>query len=367
MFENIDKKINEEDKASLNNKEGINLLPRSMRRSKPNKAKSNNKIVPKISRSDLHIPAKPNPPKSSKKPAKRLKPKSSKKFSFPILRKLWVALGSRAHKKSASSPAILEMNVIKENAPKVDKSTEKPTKTINAKIDLRPKEIPVIPSRQATLSTKDIDKKKSTFNVVQPEKDDDELDVNLLPKQKKELTPSQKISAYVLVFGLCLLSIITPYLYYKGKNDSYRSGLHSLDSQIASVKKQISDEQKKLKSYGPLAYKLGRLPALFNKHVYLSRFFPTLEKYTSRNVYFTVLSIDSDYKVSLAGQAFNLRSAGEQLIIFKNSPIYSNVSLDSLNYGGQSSSSNEAVPVEISFSFVIDPKVIHDVAVSSNE
>lgn len=227
----------------------------------------------------------------------------------------------------------------------------------------RPHQPPLPPKIEVRKDDKD-NQDKIQFNIVPIEEDSapDDIDVNLLPEQKKALSLRQVLIYYILSLAISIVIIVIPYIILKAKKFSHIQQNQVLTEQLTMADTKVKQAQQKINSFGPIATKMENLDKLFANHIYWSHFFPELEKSTLPDVYYTGLDVSSGLTISLHGQASNLKTLAEQLLVFENNPAYSQVKLQSPNLN----SSQDAVPVEteavivFDISFQLDPSIIHN-------
>lgn len=185
-----------------------------------------------------------------------------------------------------------------------------------------------------------------------------EFDVNLLPRREHFLTDKQMIFSYLLIIIIGFLVVVSPYIFYHTKDSQYQKDIALLTEQNRQIKEQAQALQDKIKDYGGLSTKINKLLVLFNHHVYWSQFFPTLEKHTVANLYFTSLDVDDEYHINLQATALTLRAIAEQLVVFKNNVDYGQAALKNININ-KDEASNETSSVEAAFSFELNKNVIY--------
>ncbi len=341
MFDDLDKldKIKDKD---INPKEdrGINLLPPDLKRSKKIK-RPPDKF--KLAKKDLHLVAKE--PQKSPFAKSDFKPHQPKAKGFSLA-KMFSFLKRKPQSAKVTEPTILSMNLVKGKShppPLVDKKVQppsspqpKPPQPEPAKLDpskpLRPASAagrsPYQPADQAHgiaySQAKPVDAYKDN-------KKDGELDVNLLPKRKHQLTDGQKITSYIMIVIIGILVVVSPYIFYQSNNTRYQNENTVLKQQLEFIDQRNKETKEQIKDLGPLSNKLAQLLPLFGSHTYWSKFFPTLERHTAKNVYFISLDVNPNDLVSLHGRALDLRDVAEQLIAFQNNQDYLDVQLQSIN------------------------------------
>jgi Tfp pilus assembly protein PilN len=187
-------------------------------------------------------------------------------------------------------------------------------------------------------------------------KEEEELDVNLLPKRQRKLTDKQIIISYVMIFIIGVLAVVSPYIFYRTNNSRYQAENILLEEQIELIAQSSQAIQAQIKELGPLSNKLKQLLTLFDQHVYWSEFFPSLERHTAKNVYFTSLDVGADNHIALQGKALTLRDIAEQLIILQTSQDYFNVQLQNLTL--VETEEPDEPQIEFSLDFNLDPSII---------
>jgi len=314
MFESIDHSA-KSDKNSLpdqEEKKNINLLPENLRLEEIDKLKI----------------------KQLKKDVAFSYPKD-KKYKQPLLTKLVNAFKSK-FARPVKSPVILPAKkIIHPGAAK--------------------KHITDIPNnKEQTIAMANLKDQKAGSTKIEAE-----FDVNLLPRREHILTDKQMIFSYLLIIIIGFLAVISPYVFYHTKASQYQKDIALLAEQNRQIKEQAQDLQNKMKDYSGLSTKLNKLLALFNQHIYWSQFFPTLEKHTVANLYFTSLDADDEYHINLQATALTLRAIAEQLVVFKNNADYGQVELKNININKKDEASNETSSVEAAFSFELNENVIY--------
>ncbi|HRY63157.1 MAG TPA: hypothetical protein P5267_00925, partial [Patescibacteria group bacterium] len=162
-------------------------------------------------------------------------------------------------------------------------------------------------------------------------------------------TDTQIIFSYFFILIISILIIFSPYIFYKSKNKSLASDNALIGDQLSLIDRRSKELQDQIKEYGALAMQLKNINTIFNNHLYWSQFLPTLENHTTGQVYFTHLAVTNDGKIALDGLALNLRAAAEELIVFENSKVYTNVRLGSLNFVEVKNPGDPAISFSLGF------------------
>lgn len=219
------------------------------------------------------------------------------------------------------------------------------------------KELPQAEAKPiVNIKAEEAEKNLGEHEVKNNEDKDEELSVNLLPGKKFFLSDKQIIWTYVFIFFLGALAIGSPYNYYRLKNKQATAQNKIFTDQLTQIDAKNKELNKQIADYGPLAKKIKQLLPLLDNHVYFSQFFPILEKYTVRNVYFSSLDISAEGLISLTGNAWQLRDLAEQLIVFEKNSSFTELKLDSLTFLKPELPTDPAVSFTVSF--LLDPKIL---------
>jgi len=384
MFDNLEPKKNN----NVNN-HSINLLPDKMR-SKSEKSYKHRKPV--YNNGDFHFPedsknrkilAKKQKANDKEKPSK---PDQADKFSF---KNILLKLGLGASKAKSGSKSV-QPDLQAARPIKSDNSSNHNKKEHQASSRLASPLANLKPSRPQPIKNKSdhhqkpeqpgqkqdkikVDEptkqpKKITadnkFSVVKEDEkeipEDEEVEVNLLPYEKKYFSSKQALLFHLAVLLFCILATVSAFIFYKNKEQYYYRQEQELDINIASITSDINQGREQIEKLGPLAYRLRYTDDLIASHVYFSNFFPYLESSTVSKVYFSSISIGSDYSVSVQARAADLRSVAEQLIVFKQSDILSQVSLQNLNLNSRDERVAGGQVIEFSLSFKVDPEIFNN-------
>lgn len=171
--------------------------------------------------------------------------------------------------------------------------------------------------------------------------------VEIIPKPIEKVPSWQRVLLYISMFLLALIVLLSSILNY-----SYKKSLVTLGELGDAFDKERTPEKVLLeKEVVGWEKKINDFAVLGNKHYFVSKFFTVIEENCHPRVWFSKLSLDSmSNSFSVAGSTDNFSSLGQQLIIFKNNPIFKNVVLSqvSINRSGQ---------VEFGLNITLDPKI----------
>ena len=336
MFNHIDDKINSE----LENKQqtSIDLLPEAIKKNKNRRFKEEKSRADKI---NLHIPQKKKP-LAHKAEIKLVSPKKPKKRGFNFNK--FFSVFNNKKKKQTLSP-ILSMNVVSAGA--------------KAQTGLTPEKDRPKNEGKLHQPEKQPEKQPERHTFYRAGDDFAQLGVNLLPTRKRKLTDRQIVTGYILIIIIGILIIVSPFVYLTGKTKYYQNENALIKKQIYAVTQKNKQLQEEIKQFGTLSYKLKYLLTLFNQHIYWSKFFPTLEKNTVKNVYFTSLDVGNNYTISLQGNALTLRDAAEQLVVFQNNQRYLDTQLVNLSLVEPKEKESDQATIDFIISFTLSPDVVH--------
>lgn len=355
MFDNYNQNNKNDFNSNGNQKKNINLLPDSQQL-KPDKSKV--KVKPAVPKDEpMHLPSA------------RSKTDIDQPTSWLAKIKQLVSRNSASGtKKKMTVQAINQVTAqplgqVKANKNPVNYSSQKITTPKK-----QPRSSSVIPKTlnqsdlgdNSSLIQKSSDQPQIKLHQIKEKQNISEqtdLEVNLLPAQKRHFTQSQILFTYLILIVILSLSTIMPYINYLTQNRNLSLQIKNLQAQVklSEVKnKEISQQALEIK---PFWLKIQILRNLLGDHIYWSEFFKLLERHTAANVYFTSLSVSSsNNSINLIGKALRLRDVAEQLIIFQSNPTFQNTVLDNLNI---LEAETELDPkFEFSISFNLDSQVI---------
>jgi len=170
--------------------------------------------------------------------------------------------------------------------------------------------------------------------------------MEIIPKPVQRAPQWQIIIFYasaVLLIGLILAYFILGYSYKK-------SSLTSKDLENAIAGEKTSERIALEKNILLLQKRIGDFINLDSNHLLVSRVFTIIEENCHPRIWFSKFNLNSKTNsFSVSGLTDNFTSLGQQLIIFKNNPIFKNVSLTRvvLDKSGQ---------VNFDLSVFLDPK-----------
>lgn len=370
MFEAIDN-LPKPDKHATGQHKDINLLPKSSHLSKEDKAKIKHlkKDAHLSYQKKVHSPAysaESAPPIA--RATKQRKKKAGQQLFFTKIFNIFKPKLSKGKQKTSvilSSKKISGPKAAKEHNKTAhdlhfswQDTIEKDKKPANGHAAAAEQKLKKVQEGEG----KDKDKRIEFTTVKEPnisgQKPEDAMDVNLLPKRKHFLTDKQMILSYIFIVIIGFLIIISPYVYYQSKASQYQKDISALEKDNSQISQKAEQLQNKIENYGDLSTKMDKVLVLFNNHIYWSKFFPTLEKYTVQNIYFTALGADEEYNISLQGKALSLKDVAEQLVVFNNNFDYQNVALNNININ-KDDQTNNISSVEAGFTFTLDKNILY--------
>ncbi len=171
--------------------------------------------------------------------------------------------------------------------------------------------------------------------------------VEIIPKQIERAPSWQKALLYVSMILLAVVILACSISAY-----SYKKSLATLSLLEETIASEKTTEKVLLeKDVVGWEKKINDFSVLGDNHYFVSKFFTLIEENCHPRVWFSKLNLDAlSNSFSVSGYTDNFASLGQQLIIFKNNPIFKNVTLNqvSINKNGQ---------VEFGLNIILDPKV----------
>ena len=163
--------------------------------------------------------------------------------------------------------------------------------------------------------------------------------INLIPEEflaKKQLSTKQQLVIFLLVVvfssGIIYGSSLT-ISYYQGKIDE---SIAAKQQEAIAITKEIKNLEGKKQQNINFQDKLLSLKDILNKHIYWTKFFGLLEKYTIDNVYFTGFSADNSGQVTLPAAADSYETAVKQIVALRQaSDFVKDVAVDSIQLSSQ--------------------------------
>src|SRR3989338_2989639 len=152
------------------------------------------------------------------------------------------------------------------------------------------------------------------------EKRKTEFDINLIPedlaKEQAAALPKRLFWSGLVVF-ICLLSIGTVYAgitWYKLNIDKQ---IEALQAEIKDLNSEIARYEKDKVDVIDLQQRLKLIRELISRHIYWTKFFDQLEKYTIKEIYFTNFSMGGHEKFVLTAIGRDYESVAKQLVAFQ--------------------------------------------------
>lgn len=200
--------------------------------------------------------------------------------------------------------------------------------------------------------------------------------VNLLPEELvgREAPKKKLISLALASLGAIFLVILVYFglSFYQSnivtQTQEVRNERVDLEGQITALK----DEQEASIAF---KQKLDAVKSVIDEHVYWSKFFEKLEKYTIKDVYYTgAFSGSLGASISLSALTKDFTSVAEQLVVFQNAPDFlENVTITgaqkSASAGAQTSIPGAVTESLVSFSVSLElvPDVFYNILEETEE
>ena len=161
----------------------------------------------------------------------------------------------------------------------------------------------------------------------------DFLDVNLIPedlaKHPELELPRKSTASGIIIFAVVLL-IFAGYLGITWYQLNVTSQIGELEVRIKNLDTQIESAQAGKDEALALQERLGLVKDLLDHHVYWTRFFSMLEKYTITDVYYNNFAMSGQDKLVISAVAKDYQAVAEQLVALEQATDFvSSVRIDS--------------------------------------
>ncbi|PJE58476.1 MAG: hypothetical protein COU81_00555 [Candidatus Portnoybacteria bacterium CG10_big_fil_rev_8_21_14_0_10_36_7] len=225
------------------------------------------------------------------------------------------------------------------------------------------KKLPVPPAPPATQPLKVLEKTKEKFHSA-PKAQKSKLDINLIPQEllfRKYPKSSQQIISILLAIILPALMITAIYTLIDQQQKDLANKTTKLNQDKENLITYISQFKNLQDKNIRLQDKLLVINKLLQKHIYWTKFFSLLERYTLDDVYYTEFTADTSGKFSLpavatigsgstieAKIADSYRQAAQQITAFKKAADFvSQVQVSDLEVFSDNKSGIKGVKFEI--------------------
>ncbi|OGY42858.1 MAG: hypothetical protein A2729_03010 [Candidatus Buchananbacteria bacterium RIFCSPHIGHO2_01_FULL_39_14] len=146
------------------------------------------------------------------------------------------------------------------------------------------------------------------------------VDINLMPAElakHPELELSRKLTQTGLIFGGAILLVIVIYLGITWYQLVIARKIQKLEAEITRLDTQIASRKIEQDAALDLAKRLEMVKQMLDNHVYWTKFFEMLERYTIDEVYYTNFAMAGHDKLIIAAVAKDYQSVAKQLVAFK--------------------------------------------------
>lgn len=158
------------------------------------------------------------------------------------------------------------------------------------------------------------------------------LDINLIPEElakHPELELPQKLFKGGLAIFVTILIIGAAYLGISWYKFNILRQKEVIGAEIASINTQISQSEKEKPEALELQSRLKLVKQLLDEHVYWTKFFSLLERYTIEEVYYLGFSMVGRDKLVISAVGKDYNSVAKQLVAFeKAEELVKNVKID---------------------------------------
>ncbi len=145
------------------------------------------------------------------------------------------------------------------------------------------------------------------------------LDVNLIPEdlaKHPELELPAKLRNGGIIIGLVILLIFAGYFGVTWYQLNITRQIDDLKIDIKQLDSQITAAQADKESALDLQVRLKLVKELIDRHVYWTKFFAMLEKYTINNVYYTNFAMSGQDKLIISAVGKDYQAVAQQLVAF---------------------------------------------------
>ena len=132
-----------------------------------------------------------------------------------------------------------------------------------------------------------------------------------------ELELSRKLTQTGLIFGGAILLVIVIYLGITWYQLVIARKIQKLEAEITRLDTQIASRKIEQDAALDLAKRLEMVKQMLDNHVYWTKFFEMLERYTIDEVYYTNFAMAGHDKLIIAAVAKDYQSVAKQLVAFK--------------------------------------------------
>ena len=166
---------------------------------------------------------------------------------------------------------------------------------------------------------KNIKNKKEGEKVTSPKDKpmNERLDVNLIPEELArypELELPKKLFASGMMLFIAVLLVIGAYLGIAWYQFKIIQEIKESEAEIISINEEISNYEKDKQAALELQQYLQVTRELLNNHVYWTKFFSSLEKYTLDEVYYNSFSMSGKDELAISAVGKDYNSVAKQLV-----------------------------------------------------
>ncbi|MFA5047481.1 MAG: hypothetical protein WC516_00400 [Patescibacteria group bacterium] len=163
--------------------------------------------------------------------------------------------------------------------------------------------------------------------------------VNLMPEEflaKKQLSTGQQLAIFLFVVVFSSGVVYGSSLIISHYQSQVDQSIAAKQQEAITLTKQIKALQVKKQQNINFQNKILSLKDILGSHIYWTKFFGLLEKYTIDNVFFTGFSADSSGQISLPALADSYESAAKQIVALRQaSDFIKDVNVDSIQLSSQ--------------------------------
>ena len=152
-----------------------------------------------------------------------------------------------------------------------------------------------------------------------------EIDVNLIPYELSshpELEVPKKLFTVGVTAFVALLLVAVAYLGITWYQLRIAREIRNLEQEIVELNDAIKNFEQQRRAALSLQDRLRLVRELLNNHIYWTKFFAMLEKYTLPEVYFTSFAMSGTEDLTLSAETDGYRSVARQLVVLQQAPDF---------------------------------------------
>ena len=194
------------------------------------------------------------------------------------------------------------------------------------------------------------DKNTGQYHLA-PKKDKRDFDINLIPEElvyQSQQNPVARIAALLMIVMISVLFVAAIYYYLSYQQQKINIKLSETNFENSRLIEELAEYKKIDDSNNIGVKKIASIGNLLGSHIYWTKFFNMLEKYTLDGVYFSSFSADTSGAISLPATAKDYATALKQITALKQAKDFAKeVKVDSMQMFSEEKSGATSVGFEI--------------------